>query len=63
MTFSRVTHSMDLRRRFIFRGNAVALGGRIVRPQDLMIESSVASSLTVVGGRSLGEYRFAVSAM
>jgi hypothetical protein len=43
---------MDLRRRFVFRGNAAAIGGRIVRPKDLIIESSVASSLTVVGGRS-----------
>ena len=43
---------MELRRRFIFRGNAAAIGGRIVRPKDLIIESGVASSLTVVGGRS-----------
>jgi hypothetical protein len=43
---------MEPRRRFIFRGNAAAIGGRIVRPKDLMIESGVASSLTVVGGRS-----------
>ena len=43
---------MDLRRRFIFRGNAAAIGGRIVRPVDLVLESSAASSLTVVGGRS-----------
>jgi hypothetical protein len=46
---------MDLRRRFIFRGNAAAIGGRIVRPVDLMLESSTASSLTVVGGRSRAE--------
>lgn len=43
---------MELRRRFIFRGNAAAIGGRIVRPVDLVIDSSTASSLTVVGGRS-----------
>jgi hypothetical protein len=43
---------MDLRRRFIFRGNAAAIGGRIVRPKDVIIESSTASSLTVSGGRS-----------
>jgi len=52
---------MDLRRRFIFRGNAAAIGGRIVRPHDLMIDTSVASSLTVVGGRShakAGDTRF-----
>jgi hypothetical protein len=43
---------MDLRRRFIFRGNAAAIGGRIVRPVDLVLDPSIASSLTVVGGRS-----------
>ena len=43
---------MDLRRRFIFRGNAAAIGGRIVRPSDVVIDSSTASSLTVAGGRS-----------
>jgi hypothetical protein len=43
---------MELRRRFIFRGNAAAIGGRIVRPTDLVIDSSTASSLTVAGGRS-----------
>jgi|KBSSwiStaDraftv2_1062776.scaffolds.fasta_scaffold455793_2 hypothetical protein len=43
---------MELRRRFIFRGNAAAIGGRIVRPTDVVIDSSTASSLTVAGGRS-----------
>jgi hypothetical protein len=43
---------MELRRRFIFRGNAAAIGGRIVRPIDLVIDSATASSLTVAGGRS-----------
>ncbi len=43
---------MDLRRRFIFHGNAAAIGGRIVRPADVMIDSPVSSSLTVVGGRT-----------
>lgn len=43
---------MDFRRRFIFRGNAAAIGGRIVRPSDVLLESGVASSLTVAGGRS-----------
>jgi hypothetical protein len=53
---------MDLRRRFIFRGNAAAIGGRIVRPQDLILENTVASSLTVVGGRSVSSGgRFAPS--
>jgi hypothetical protein len=39
---------MELRRRFIFRGNAAAIGGRIVRPTDVVIDSSTASSLTVL---------------
>src|SRR5262245_51513497 len=43
---------MELRRRFIFRGNAAAIGGRIVRPSDLILDSIATSSLTVVGGRS-----------
>ena len=43
---------MDLRRRFIFHGNAAAIGGRIVRPVDFIIDSPVSSSLTVAGGRS-----------
>ena len=43
---------MELRRHFIFRGNAAAIGGRIVRPTDVVIDSSTASSLTVAGGRS-----------
>jgi hypothetical protein len=44
---------MDLRRRFIFRGNASAIGGRIVRPTDIIVDSNPASSLTVAGGRSI----------
>jgi len=43
---------MELRRRFVFRGNAAAIGGRIVRPADTILDSIVASSLTVAGGRS-----------
>ncbi len=43
---------MDLKRRFIFRGNAAAFGGRIVRPIDLVLEAGGASVLTVAGGRS-----------
>ncbi|MEO8521239.1 MAG: hypothetical protein ABI603_07750 [Acidobacteriota bacterium] len=43
---------MNLPRRFIFRGNAAAIGGRIVRPVDCIIDSSAASSLTVAGGLS-----------
>ncbi len=36
----------------MFRGNAAAFGGRIVRPQDVILEASGASALTVAGGRS-----------
>lgn len=43
---------MELKRRFVFRGNAAAFGGRIVRPQDVILEATGASALTVVGGRS-----------
>jgi hypothetical protein len=43
---------MEHRRRFIFRGNAAAFGGRIVRPTDLVIEAP-GSSLPVTGGRSV----------
>ena len=46
---------IDRRRRFVFRGNAAALGGRIVLPDDVVLESRVASSLTVAGGRSRNE--------
>jgi hypothetical protein len=43
---------MELTRRFIFRGNAAAIGGRLIRPVDIVLESS-GSSLTVTGGRSV----------
>jgi len=39
-------------RRFVFRGNAAAFGGRIVRPKDITLEAGGASVLTVAGGRS-----------
>jgi hypothetical protein len=45
---------MKLERRFLFRGNAAPVGGRIVRPTDLIIEAGGACSLTVAGGRSRG---------
>jgi hypothetical protein len=45
---------MKLERRFLFRGNAAVVGGRIVRPTDLLIETGGACSLTVAGGRSRG---------
>jgi hypothetical protein len=43
---------MTIAPRFIFHANAAAIGGRIVKPKDIVIESSAASSLTVAGGRS-----------
>jgi hypothetical protein len=43
---------MDNRRRYIFRGNAAAFGGQIVRPNEFLIEAHGASSLPVTGGRS-----------
>jgi hypothetical protein len=46
---------MELRRRFVFRGNAVAFGGRIVRPKDVTFTMPGASSLPVTGGRSTAE--------
>jgi hypothetical protein len=44
---------MDFRRRFVFRGNASAFGGRIVRPHDVTFEMPGASSIPVSGGRSV----------
>jgi hypothetical protein len=44
---------MEQRRRFIFRGNAAAFGGRIIRPKDIVIEAPGGSSLPVTGGRSV----------
>jgi hypothetical protein len=46
---------MDIERRFVFRGSATPVGGRISRPKELVIESTGASSLAVTGGRSRGE--------
>jgi hypothetical protein len=43
---------MDLKPRFIFHANAAAIGGRIVKPKDIVLETSASSSLTVAGGRS-----------
>lgn len=45
--------TMELTRRFVFRGNASAFGGRIVRPDDVVLEMPGASSLGVAGGRSV----------
>jgi hypothetical protein len=46
-------NAMELTRRFVFRGNASAFGGRIVRPDDVVLEMPGASSLGVAGGRSV----------
>ena len=48
---------MEIERRFVFRGNATAVGGRISRPKEIVIESGGASSLTVTGGRSRGRMK------
>jgi hypothetical protein len=42
---------MDLKRRFVFHGHASALGGRIVRPSEAVLEAP-GSALPVTGGRS-----------
>ncbi len=52
---------MEITRRFLFRGNAAAFNGRLVRPTDIVLENSCASSLPVVGGRSVsrvGPHKF-----
>jgi hypothetical protein len=43
---------MQHTRRLVFRGNAAAASGRILRPTDVLIDVNGASSLTVVGGIS-----------
>ena len=43
---------MELKRRFIFHGHAVAIGGRIVRPEDVILDPKGASALAVTGGRT-----------
>ncbi len=48
---------MESTRRFVFRGNAAAFGGRIYRPADVVIEASGASCLPVTGGRSRSQIR------
>jgi hypothetical protein len=44
---------MDLKRRYIFNGSAVAFGGRLVRPTDVVLASDGASALSVAGGRTV----------
>ena len=46
---------MDQPRRFIFHGNASAVGGRILHPKDIVIETAGGSSLPTVGGRSTSQ--------
>jgi hypothetical protein len=48
--------SLQLRRRFVFRGNASAFGGRFVRPDDVFLETP-GSCLPVVGGRSVSTFQ------
>jgi hypothetical protein len=43
---------MELTRRYMFHGDAVAIGGRIVRPQNLVLDPKCASALPVTGGRT-----------
>jgi len=43
---------MTLKPRFVFHANASAMGGRIGKPKDILIESGAASSLSASGGRS-----------
>jgi len=43
---------MELKPRFLFHGHAVAMGGRIVHPSDLILETSASSALSAAGGRS-----------
>ena len=44
--------NMELKRRFLFHGDAVAIGGRIVRPKDVFLDANCASALSVSGGTS-----------
>jgi hypothetical protein len=46
----------ELRGRFVFHANAAAFGGRFVRPDDVFLEMPGASSLPVVGGRSVSTF-------
>src|SRR5262245_62060027 len=52
-----IESGMDLTRRFVFRGNAAALGGQIVRPASIVIDLDGASSLGVSGGRSQAQIK------
>jgi hypothetical protein len=43
---------MDFKRRFMFHGDAVAIGGRLVRPTEVVLDPKCASALPVTGGRT-----------
>jgi len=45
---------MEHRRRFIFHAHAAPFGGHIIRPKDIVLESTGASALPVTGGRCVG---------
>jgi hypothetical protein len=40
---------VEIKRRFVFHGNAAPFGGRLVRPADIVLESNGGSSLPVTG--------------
>lgn len=42
----------DIQRRFVFRGNAVVFGGRIYRPEGIVLATHGSSALPAVGGQS-----------
>jgi hypothetical protein len=48
-------HRMTFKPRFVFHANAAAMGGRIGKPKDILIDSGAASSLTAAGGRSIAK--------
>jgi len=48
---------MNLTRRFVFRGNASALSGQILRPKTTIVDMDGASSLGVSGGRSQAQIK------
>jgi hypothetical protein len=48
---------MDHPLRYVFHSHAAAFGGRIVRPQDIVLEAGGASALVVTGGRCVSELK------
>src|SRR5688572_7566062 len=54
----RQRDSMDLTRRFVFRGNASAIAGQIFRPKTIIVDVNCGgSSLGVSGGRSQAQIK------